>query len=153
MFNNLHYYETGYAILGARFARAWANLSEGQGNALGPRITAAGTQSNGRTLVLSMSAIPGGFVPRVPVMAGPTPYGIYVIDGLDGALVPADYAQVTGPTQITIYMPRSVRGMKAGGPWGWAPHARQGQTLTDNERDLFHRVPGQPLGTFLIDIP
>lgn len=67
--------------------------------------------------------------------------------------MPADYAQVTGPTQITIYMPRSVRGMKVGGPWGWAPHVRQGQVLTDSERDLYHRMPGQPLGTFLIDIP
>lgn len=153
MFNNLHYYETGYAILGARFARAWANLSEGQGNALGPRITAAGTQSNGRTLVLSMNAAAAAFIPRTPIVAGPTPYGIYVIDGLDGALVPADYAQITGSGQMTLFMPRSVRGMKVGGPWGWAPHVRQGQVLTDSERDLYHRMLGQPLGTFLIDIP
>ena len=43
--------------------------------------------------------------------------------------------------------------VQVGGTWGWAPHVRQGQALTDNERDLYHRMPGQPLGTFLIDIP
>ena len=86
----------------------------------------------------------------LPVLADDS--GI-TVDGLDGALVPADYAQITGSGQMTLFMPRSVRGMKVGGPWGWAPHVRQGQALTDNERDLYHRMPGQPLGTFLINIP
>lgn len=151
--NNLHYYDTAYAILGARLARSWANIAQGQANRTGPKVIAAGTQNNGRTLILSFSGMSASFVPRTPLAAGPAPYGIYVIEGDDGAMVPMAYGEFQSNGQLALFAPRSVRGMKVGGPWGWAQHARQGQVITDDDRDLYHRVPGLPLSSFLIDIP
>lgn len=151
---DVHYFGHAYSVMGARFARHYANLLHGQSNVLGPRVTGATLAAGNRTLRLAVDW-GGPIYAADPVFDySPQPFGIYLL--APNALPSANPLKLLSGSieagQIVLRSGFDMAGHQVGGPWGFAPFARRGQIIRDAQADLYHLMAGQPLRSFHIQL-
>ena len=150
----IHYLEMGYAILGAREARAWSNVVLAQDNTLGPQVTSALLSDGGNTVTLTVDWGGPAYVQEPLEIFADQPFGIYALaagDDASEAPVPFTSGRISGST-IVLTSEVDLTGGRVGGPWGYAANVRFGRTIRDYQYDSVHDWPGQPLRSFIMDL-
>ncbi|WP_172330369.1 hypothetical protein [Mangrovicoccus sp. HB161399] len=152
---DIHYQYGGYAIAGARMAAHLLNLDHGADNELGPRVTGAKLQEDGKSVILSIDW--GRTQPCAPpqvMLQESRPYGIYFLPpGGNPADLPIDAvgARFLG-RDLMVRSKQELAGCSVGGPYGCCTDARRGHVLHDMSFNNFSGDRGLPLRSFLVDI-
>lgn len=151
---DIHYFGQSYAVAGARLARIWANITDGQSNRLGPRVTGSTVAPGGRSVTLAVDWGSAAFTPQPSRVNADNPFGIYAIaPGADPVAAPIPLMSVqVADGVIRITSSFDLTGHQIGGPWGYMAEARRGHIIRDLETDPYHLMPGQPLRSFLIQL-
>ncbi|WP_145962858.1 hypothetical protein [Mangrovicoccus ximenensis] len=152
---DVHYQYGGYAMAGGRMAAHLLNFDHGADNALGPQVTGASLQPDGKSVLLQIDW--GGSPvcpPQQAVLADRRPYGIYLLPpGADPADDPIDAvdARFEGGN-LLLRSRHDLAGCRVGGPYGCCTEARRGHVLHDLTVNNFNGDRGLPLRSFLTDI-
>lgn len=155
--DDIHYAEVGYHLLGKRFARAYANLFHGADYDLGPTVTGVAVTEDRRNVTVTVAsagstlAMPpgnaahglsiGGASPDYP---GGAPCGFAILSST-GARIPIVRAEIGASTIRLVTEVDIPAGATLHHPAGYFPEHRTHDFVRDAQLDTTMRWPGLPL--------